>query len=62
MSILKFTDGEQFDTSGPLRKEKRYDGWYVIGKGVLIPVSSEKEAENYILNKKERNEKLQLRK
>lgn len=62
MSILKFTDGEQFDTSGPLRKEKRYDGWYVLGQGMLIPVNSEKEAENYIHNKKVRNEKLQLRK
>ncbi len=62
MSILKFTDGEQFDTSGPLRKEKRYDGEYVLGQGIGIPVNSENEAEHYIHNKKERNEKLQLRK
>jgi hypothetical protein len=48
MSKLRFTDGEEFDTSGPLRKEKRYDGWYVLGEGKLIPVSSEKEADSYI--------------
>ena len=50
MSILKFTDGEVFDTSGQLRKEERYDGWYVIGEGKLIPVNGEKEAD-LIINK-----------
>lgn len=40
MSILKFSDGEEFNTSGPLRVEKRSDGWYVLGKGLLIPVES----------------------
>jgi len=29
MSKLTFTDGETFDLSGPLRLEKRADGWYV---------------------------------
>jgi hypothetical protein len=48
MSILKFTDGEVFDTSGQLRKEERYDGWYVIGEGKLIPVKDEKEADMVI--------------
>ena len=48
MSKLKFSDGEVFDTSGPLRKEERYDGWYVIGRGLLIPVNSEKEADDII--------------
>lgn len=48
MSILKFTDGEVFDTSGPLRKEERYDGWYVLGEGKLIPVKDEKEADKVI--------------
>jgi hypothetical protein len=48
MSILRFSDGENFDTSGPLRKEERYDGWYVIGKGKLIPVASEEEADRMI--------------
>ena len=49
MAILRFSDGEEFDTSGPLRKEKRRDGWYVIGAGRLIPVASEEEADRYIL-------------
>jgi hypothetical protein len=45
MSILRFTDGEEFDTSGPIRKEERYDGWYVIGENRLIPVKDEEEAD-----------------
>ena len=50
MSELRFTDGEVFDLSGPIRKEERYDGWYVIGNGQLIPVRDEKEADE-IINK-----------
>lgn len=50
MSKLKFSDGEEFDTSGPLRKDERYDGWYVIGEGTLIPVGSEEEADRVIKN------------
>ena len=46
--ILKFSDGETFDTSGELRKELREDGWYVIGNGLLIPVQSEQDAEKII--------------
>ena len=41
--MLRFNDGEVFNTSGPLRTEHRSDGWYVIGKGMLIPVNSEKD-------------------
>lgn len=41
--MLKFNDGEQFDTSGPLRTEYRYDGWYVIGNGFLIAVNSKED-------------------
>jgi hypothetical protein len=48
MSILRFTDGESFDTSGPIRKEKRYDGWYVLGDGKMIPVRDEEEADKVI--------------
>jgi hypothetical protein len=48
MSILRFTDGGVFDTSGPLRKEHRYDGWYVLGEGKLIPARDENEAEEII--------------
>ncbi|CAB4175043.1 hypothetical protein UFOVP972_105 [uncultured Caudovirales phage] len=45
MSRLRFTDGEEFDLSGPIRKEERYDGWYVIGENRLIPVKDEEEAD-----------------
>lgn len=38
MSILRFSDGEEFDTSVELQLMKRKDGWYVIGEGLLIPV------------------------
>ncbi len=41
---LKFSDGEEFDTSGPLRIDLRSDGYYVIGEGMLIPVKDEDEA------------------
>jgi hypothetical protein len=48
MSVLRFSDGEEFDTSGPIRKELRRDGWYVMGKGLLIPVRDEEEADQVI--------------
>lgn len=48
MSVLKFSDGEEFDTSGPIRKELRSDGWYVIGEGKLIPVKDSEEADEVI--------------
>ena len=48
MSILRFSDGEEFDTSGPIRKEERYDGWYVLGDGKLIPVRDEEEADRLL--------------
>jgi hypothetical protein len=48
MTTLKFSDGEEFDLSGSLRKEHRIDGWYVLGENKLIPVKDEKEADEYI--------------
>lgn len=45
MSTLKFTDGEEFDLTGELRAEKRYDGWYVLGENRMIPVISEEDAQ-----------------
>ena len=51
MSILRFRDGEIFDTSGPLRIELRSDGWYVMGQGLLIPVNSKEEGEKIIKTK-----------
>jgi len=49
---LKFSDGMEFDTSGPLRIESRSDGLYVVGNGQLIPVSSYEEAEEIINREK----------
>jgi hypothetical protein len=48
MTTLKFSDGEEFDLSGPLRKEHRTDGWYVLGENKLIPVKDEQGADEYI--------------
>lgn len=46
--MLRFTDGEAFDTDGDLRVEERYDGFYVVGKGMLIPIRDRAEGELYI--------------
>lgn len=43
MGTLKFSDGIEIDTSGPLRLLKLHDGWYVVGGGRLIPVKDEEE-------------------
>ena len=48
MTTLKFSDEEEFDLSGPLRKEHRSDGWYVLGENRMIPVKDEYEADEYI--------------
>lgn len=50
MSTLKFSDGEEFNTSGEIRKELRKDGWYILGKGMLIPMKDEKACDEYILD------------
>jgi len=44
MSTLKFTDGEEFDLTGELRAEERYDGWYVLGENRMIPVNDQEDA------------------
>jgi hypothetical protein len=48
MTTLKFSDGEEFDLSGPLRKEHRVDGWYVLGENRMIPVKDEQAADEYL--------------
>jgi len=44
MTKLKFTDGIEIDTSGPLRTLHLHDGWYVTGEGRLYPCKDEQEA------------------
>jgi hypothetical protein len=48
MTRLRFTDGVEFDTSGPLRIESRPDGLYVVGHGFLCGVDSEEDGEQMI--------------
>ena len=45
---LKFSDGMIIHTHGPYRVVEFIDGWYVVGKGQLIPVKNEKEANELI--------------
>ena len=45
---LRFSDGMEFDTTGPLHAEFRSDGWYVVGEGMLIPARSAKEANELV--------------
>ncbi len=44
MSILRFTDGVEIDTSGEYRTLKLRDGWYVVGHGTLQPCADQEEA------------------
>lgn len=44
MTILRFTDGVQVDTSGEYRTLKLRDGWYVVGHGTLSPCADRGEA------------------
>lgn len=53
MSILKFTDGEEIDTSGELRLEHRYDGWYLLGQGMLVPIKDPDEGRELMKKFKE---------
>ena len=48
MATLRFTDGEQFDTSGEYRTEQRKSGWYVLGGGLMVAVASKQEGEDYL--------------
>ena len=46
--MLQFNDGVNIDTSGELRTLHLYDGWYVTGKGWLIPMKDEEQAQEYL--------------
>lgn len=45
---MRFSDGVEFDTTGPLRVEHRHDGWYVVGEGSLAAVDSFGDGVDYI--------------
>lgn len=42
---LKFSDGVDIDTSGEPRVLRLKDGYYAVGKGILIPVDTQQAAE-----------------
>ena len=50
--MLRFSDGITMDTSGELRLKEEYDGWYVLGEGMMIPVNSREEGIEYIEQRK----------
>ena len=43
MSTIRFDDGISFDTSGPLRLERRRDGLYVVGRNMMFAVETIEE-------------------
>ena len=57
MYEMRFSDGVKFDLDGELRCERRHDGLYVVGKGMLCPVDSRDEARKIIdqMNDQRRN-------
>ena len=50
MGTLKFSDGVEINTDGPLRIIHLDDGYYVTGEGTLIPCRDQEEADE-ILNR-----------
>ena len=46
--MLRFNDGIEIDTNGPLRILRLKDGLYVVGEGWCIPVGDTKEAKAII--------------
>jgi len=46
--MLRFNDGVNIDTSGPLRTLRLKDGYYVVGQGMCIPVANREEAKKVI--------------
>ena len=43
--MLRFSDGMEFDTNGEMRVEKRSDGYYVVGGGMMFAVDTREEGE-----------------
>ncbi len=48
VSTLRFSDGVNIDTSGPLRILQLIDGWYVVGEGTCMPAKDEEEAKKQL--------------
>lgn len=41
---IEFDDGVSVDTGGALRAARLEDGWYVLGRGLLIPCDDARDA------------------
>ncbi|MEJ2202928.1 MAG: hypothetical protein P8170_02330 [Gemmatimonadota bacterium] len=54
---LRFSDGLEIDTGGPLRIWSGPDGLYVVGRGWLIPCENRGEAEETLREMQARLEK-----
>jgi hypothetical protein len=46
--ILKFDDGTEVRTDGPLRTTHLPDGYYVVGDGLCIPVATRGEGRDLV--------------
>jgi len=55
--MLRFSDGMSFDTSGALRVTRRSDGYYVVGRGTMMPVDTYEEGLKVVEEMNERAEK-----
>jgi hypothetical protein len=51
--MITFDDGISIDTSGELRITHLRDGYYVVGKGMSIPVDSYEEGKQVIAEMKD---------
>ena len=45
---LRFTDGMEIDTGGELRVIHRRDGYYVVGRGMLVAVDDPEDGKRLI--------------
>ncbi len=52
---MEFSDGMKFNTSGDYRIVYRSDGWYVVGRNMLLPVASSSEGVAFISEMKQLN-------
>lgn len=50
--MLQFNDGVSFDTSGPLRIVRKFDGYYVVGQNMMCPVDSYEDGRKLIAKMK----------
>ena len=51
---LRFSDGMEFDVSGDPRVVHRRDGWYVVGRGMLVPVADREEGDRMVAEMNDR--------